>query len=176
MLLLPKVIDRGIVSVTCTTNEAVCRRRMAVALRGGYGWHQRYWNGLREKRRRLTLSACCRRRRSRRLHVLHLRRIYNSRERGRLHRGRPLLRVLSGTCNKDFPRLWTQLAGRPRNRYSAGIRSFRSTSPPFLIGVLRRPSYVTLPAQSNVQGGENMSESQEQTAVVEYCDIKALEQ
>ena len=84
--------------------------------------------------------------------------------------------AFSGTCNKDFPRLWTQLAGRPRNRYSAGIRSFRSTSPPFLIGVLRRPSYVTLPAQSNVQGGENMSESQEQTAVVEYCDIKALEQ
>ena len=46
--------------------------------------------------------------------------------------------AFSGTCNKDFPRLWTQLAGRPRNRYSAGIRSFRSTSPPFLIGVLRR--------------------------------------
>ena len=39
--------------------------------------------------------------------------------------------AFSGTCNKDFPRLWTQLAGRPRNRYSAGIRSFRSTSPPF---------------------------------------------
>ena len=103
MLLLPKVIDRGIVSVTCTTNEAVCRRRMAVALRGGYGWHQRYWNGLREKRRRLTLSACCRRRRSRRLHVLHLRRIYNSRERGRLHRGRPSFEcmVAGGTSVKE---------------------------------------------------------------------------